>query len=60
MPVRSTAAAEMHQMTDCSAEAALESLTRQMQRLPAFLRQSLTLTAAARWADMKSWRSGSN
>lgn len=29
-------------MKDCSAEAALESFTRQMQRLPAFLRQSLT------------------
>lgn len=29
-------------LKDCSAKAALESFTRQMQRLPAFLRQSLT------------------
>ena len=29
-------------MTDCSAEAALESFTRQMKKLPTFLRESLT------------------
>ena len=29
-------------MADCSAEAALESFTRQMKKLPAFLRESLT------------------
>lgn len=43
---------------DRGAWAVLESFTRQMKRLPAFLRQSLTTTGAARWPGMRSRRSG--